>query len=317
MKNISIVGMAALRQEGAKQNQTPVAAPQGADTIPREIQGEPAVVAAWSSSQPAAAPLAPEQIPQSSQAIPQGQEAATAGAAVPETGSVPGQMGPAAEEEPEIPTPAEAKKDADLSLMERMIEAQKKAKERKDHFKIPKNTRYGDYPIEAYARLARARSQMDVNAASGYARRQISQLQAAKRQDTENAPRIQAAINQLQKAVMRAGKKKRDIQREGLAEARRRRMVAKRQLREAQVAKQELRKRQKLRMIREHGYIREAEIDERHQQQMAATRAEFRSQLENLAGSTGDPAVKAQYAAQMAADGTAPAPTPPEISIEA
>ena len=36
MKNISIVGMAALRQEGAKQNQTPVAAPQGADTIPRE-----------------------------------------------------------------------------------------------------------------------------------------------------------------------------------------------------------------------------------------------------------------------------------------
>ena len=41
-------------------------------------------------------------------------------------------MGPAAEEEPEIPTPAEAKKDADLSLMERMIEAQKKAKERKD-----------------------------------------------------------------------------------------------------------------------------------------------------------------------------------------
>ena len=316
MKNISIVGMAALRQEGAKQNQTPVAAPQGADTIPQKVQGTPAVVAAWSSSQPAVTPPAPEQIPQSPQAIPQGQEAATAGAAVPETGSVPGQMGPAAEEEPEIPTPAEAKKDADLSLMERMIEAQKKAKERKDRFKIPKNTRYGDYPIEAYARLARARSQMDVNAASGYARRQISQLQAAKRQDTENAPRIQAAINQLQKAVMRAGKKKRDIQREGLAEARRRRMVAKRQLREAQVAKQELRKRQKLRMIREHGYIREAEIDDRFQAQMAQTRMEFRTQLENLAGSTDSGAVRAQYEAQLAADGAAPAAAP-ELSIEA
>ena len=248
-------------------------------------------------------------------APPQGQEAATAGAAIPETGSIPGQPGPAAEEA-KIPTPAEAKKDADLSLMERMIEVQKKAKERKDRFKIPKNTRYGDYPIEAYARLARARSQMDVNAASGYARRQISQLQAAKRQDTENAPRIQAAINQLQKAVVRAGKKKRDIQREGLAEARRRRMEAKRQMREAQAAKQELRKRQKLRMIREHGYIREAEIDDRFQAQMAQTRMEFRTQLENLAGSTDSAAVRAQYEAQLAADGAAPAAAP-ELSIEA
>ena len=315
MKNISIVGMAALRQEGAKQNQTPVAAPQGADTIPREIQGEPAVVAAWSSSQTVATPSPAQPTPPAPEQPPQGQEAATAGAAISETGSIPGQPGPAAEEA-KIPTPAEAKKDADLSLMERMIEAQKKAKERKDRFKIPKNTRYGDYPIEAYARLARARSQMDVNAASGYARRQISQLQAAKRQDTENAPRIQAAINQLQKAVMRAGKKKRDIQREGLTEARRRRMVAKRQLREAQVAKQELRKRQKLRMIREHGYIREAEIDDRFQAQMAQTRMEFRTQLENLAGSTDSAAVRAQYEAQLAADGAAPAAAP-ELSIEA
>ena len=315
MKNISIVGMAALRQEGAKQNQTPVAAPQGADTIPREIQGEPAVVAAWSSSQTVATPSPAQPTPPAPEQPPQGQEAATAGAAIPETGSIPGQPGPAAEEA-KIPTPAEAKKDADLSLMERMIEAQKKAKERKDRFKIPKNTRYGDYPIEAYARLARARSQMDVNAASGYARRQISQLQAAKRQDTENAPRIQAAINQLQKAVMRAGKKKRDIQREGLTEARRRRMVAKRQLREAQAAKQELRKRQKLRMIREHGYIREAEIDDRFQAQMAQTRMEFRTQLENLAGSTDSAAVRAQYEAQLAADGAAPAAAP-ELSIEA
>ncbi len=203
------------------------------------------------------------------------------------------------------------------TLMERMIEAQKKAKEQRDKFRIPKNTRYGDRAIEAYARLSRARRQSDVSAAASYARRQIAQLKAAKRQDDENAPRIQAAINQLQKAVVRAGKKKRDLNREELTEARRRRAAEKDQTAEAYRLRQELRRRQKLRMIREHGYIREAEIDERHQQQMAATRAEFRSQLENLAGSTGDPAVKAQYAAQMAADGTAPAPTPPEISIEA
>ena len=203
------------------------------------------------------------------------------------------------------------------TLMERMMEAQKKAKEQRDKFRIPKNTRYGDRAIEAYARLSRARRQSDVSAAASYARRQIAQLKIAKRQDDENAPRIQAAINQLQKAVVRAGKKKRDLNREELTEARRRRAAEKDQTAEAYRLRQELRRRQKLRMIREHGYIREAEIDERHQQQMAATRAEFRSQLENLAGSTGDPAVKAQYAAQMAADGTAPAPTPPEISIEA
>ena len=187
------------------------------------------------------------------------------------------------------------------TLMERMIEAQKKAKEQRDKFRIPKNTRYGDRAIEAYARLSRARRQSDVSAAASYARRQIAQLKIAKRQDDENAPRIQAAINQLQKAVVRAGKKKRDLNREELTEARRRRAAEKDQTAEAYRLRQELRRRQKLRMIREHGYIREAEIDERHQQQMAATRAEFRSQLENLAGSTGDPAVKAQYAAQMAA----------------
>lgn len=202
------------------------------------------------------------------------------------------------------------------TLMERMIEAQKKAKEQKDKFRIPKNTRYGDRAIEAYARLSRARRQSDVTAAASYARRQIAQLRTAKRQDEENAPRIQAAINQLQKAVTRAGKKKRDLEREQLTEVRRKRLEQKNQLADAQRLRQELRRKQALRMIREHGYIREAEIDDRHQQQMAATRAEFRAQLENLASSTGDPAVREQYAAQLAADGSAPM-TAPELSIEA
>lgn len=201
------------------------------------------------------------------------------------------------------------------SLMERMIEAQKKAKEQKDKFKIPKNTRYGDRAIEAYARLARARRASDVSAAAGYARRQIAQLQAEKRQDSENAPRIQATINQLQKAVVRAGKKKRDLNREQLTEARRRRAESKNQLQEAQRLRQELRRKQALRTIRERGYIKEAEIDNRHQEQMAATRAEFRAQLENLAG-TGEPAAVQQYAAQLAADGSAPMAAP-ELSIEA
>jgi len=201
------------------------------------------------------------------------------------------------------------------TLMERMIEAQKKAKEQRERYRIPKNTRYGDRAIEAYARLSRARRQADVSAAAGYARRQIAQLKTAKRQDPDNAERIQAAINQLQKAVVRAGKKKRDLDREQLTEARRRRLEQKDQLRDAQRLRQELRRRQALRMIRERGYIKEAEIDNRHQEQMAATRAEFRAQLESLAATTGDPAVQQQYLAQMAADGAAPMPAP-ELSVD-
>lgn len=201
------------------------------------------------------------------------------------------------------------------TLIERMIEAQKKAKEQKDKFKIPKNTRYGDYAIEAYARLARARRQSDVSAAAGYARRQIAQLRVAKRQDSENSQRIQAAINQLQKAVVRAGKKRRDLDREQLTEIRRKRMAQKDQLKEAQRLGQELRRRQALRRLRERGYIKEAVIENHHQEQMAATRAEYRAQLESLASTTGDPAVQQQYLAQMAADGTAPM-SMPELSVE-
>lgn len=201
------------------------------------------------------------------------------------------------------------------TLIERMIEAQKKAKELKDKFKLPKNTRYGDYAIEAYARLARARRTSDVSAAAGYARRQIASLKIAKRQDSENAPRIQAAINQLERAVVRAGKKRRDLENEQLSAARQKRLEKNNQQKEAQRVRQELRHRQALRRLRERGYIKEAVIDNYHQAQMAATRAEYRAQLENLAATTGDPAVQQQYLAQMAADGAAPV-SMPELSIE-
>lgn len=201
------------------------------------------------------------------------------------------------------------------TLIQRMIEAQKKAKEQKDKFKIPTNTRYGDRAVEAYARLARARRQSDVSAAAGYARRQIAQLRTAKRQDSENSQRIQAVINQLEKAVVRASKKRRDLEQEELTEIRRKRMEKNKQTKDAQRLRQELRHRQALRRLRERGYIKEAVIDNHHQDQMAATRAEYRAQLESLASSTGDPAVQQQYLAQMAADGAAPV-SMPELSIE-
>lgn len=188
------------------------------------------------------------------------------------------------------------------TLMERMIEAQKKAKEQRDKFRIPKNTRYGDRAIEAYARLSRARRQSDVSAAASYARRQIAQLKIAKRQDDENAPRIQAAINQLQKAVTRAGKKNRELDREKLAESRQKKLEAEHRTRQAQRERLELRRKQAARMLRESGYVREAEIDKRMQSHIAATQAELRNQAQSLSAAfqPSPEAVAQEYAAVQA-----------------
>lgn len=206
-------------------------------------------------------------------------------------------------------------KDETTTLMERMLEAQKRAKERKDRFKIPKKTNYGEIPMEAYARLARARTQGQAGSAAGYARRQIAYLQAEKRQaDSVDGPRIQAAINQLQKAVTRAGKKKRDLQKEEFTELRRKRLEAKQERGKALALRRELRKRQKLRMIREHGYIKEAEIDNHYQQEMAATRLEYQTQLQSFAGVPGAPAVTAEVSGVA---GGAPAVAGGELNIQA
>ena len=71
--------------------------------------------------------------------------------------------------------------------------------------------------------------------------------------DSDNAAKIKAAISQLQKAVNRGAKKKRDLTREQ-QEAKR-----KAQSEEEEQRKQlELRRRQAQRTIREAGYLREA-----------------------------------------------------------
>lgn len=213
--------------------------------------------------------------------------------------------------------PVESDQDAEQkSLAEMIREAHEKAEEQRERLKLPKNTRYGDAPLEAYARLNRARTQADVSSAAGYARRRISQLKAAKQQDSENADRIQAAINQLQKAVSRAGKKKRDLEREKLMDIRRVKLERESQLREAQRVKQELRHRKTMRVIREGGYLREAEIDDRLQTQLSTTRMELQAQAQALssAAAVSLSSANQQYAAQAAA--TAPPPAA-EVNVQA
>ena len=235
-----------------------------------------------------------------------------------------GYPGPAAARQPTSPANEEQQALVDAlreeqegqpDLAEMMKEAREKAAEREDMFKLPKNSRrYGDTAIIAYSKLARARSLGEVDAASGYARRQIAQLRAAKRSDSDNAGRIQAAINQLQKAVNRAGRKKREISQEKLTAKRHARLEKEKRTREAKRLRHQLKCRQTQRMIRESGYLREAEVDNRFQDQIAASKLEMRNQMQELIDQTKVPVETAvqQYAAASAE----PAPAP-EISVEA
>lgn len=222
---------------------------------------------------------------------------------------------PANEEQQALVDALREEQEGQPDLAEMMKEAREKAAEREEMFKLPKNSRrYGDTAIIAYSKLARARSLGEVDAASGYARRQIAQLRAAKRSDSDNADRIQAAINQLQKAVNRAGRKKREISQEKLTAKRHAKLEKEKRTREAKRLRHQLKCRQTQRMIRESGYLREAEVDNRFQDQIAASKLEMRNQMQELIDQTKVPVETAvqQYAAASAE----PAPAP-EISVEA
>ena len=99
-------------------------------------------------------------------------------------------------QERSAPEASREQEDASLTICEMMKEAREKADAARDKLNsIKPKPRYGDAPMEAYARLARAKRSSEVNAAAGFARRQIVRLQSAKRTDPDNAKRIQAAIN--------------------------------------------------------------------------------------------------------------------------
>ena len=201
------------------------------------------------------------------------------------------------------------------SLSEMMKDAREQAEQREKMFQIPKDSRrYGDAPVMAYAKLARARSVGEVDAASGYARRQMAQLRAAKRSDPKNADRIQAAINQLQKAVNRAGRKKRELSQEKLSEVRRAKLEKEKRAREAKRLRQQLKERQARRMIRESGYLREAVVDDKVQSQLSAAKLALRDQMQELSDRFQPSAEDAVQ--QYAASAAEPAPAP-EISVEA
>lgn len=204
------------------------------------------------------------------------------------------------------------------TLIEQMREAREKAEQAREKFQLPKNSlRYGDAPIEAYSRLARARTAAQVSSAAGFARRKISQLKAAKRQDPDHAHQIQGAIAQLQKAVIRAGKKRTDLAREALAEKRWKKLAEEEQVRRARRLRQQLQSRRAMRALRESGYLREAEVDHRLRAQMDVEAVKLREQFQSVSegAASAQDSVIARYTAQAA--GLEAPPASPVISAQA
>ena len=171
------------------------------------------------------------------------------------------------------------------SVPEMIRDAKEKAEAHRDQLsKLAKATspRYGDAPMEAYARISRARTPSQAGSAAGYARRRLIQLRSAARTDPDHADQIKAAASQLEKAVGRANRKKLELNREQLARARQKRLAREKRHREEQRIRQELRRSQALRAVRETGYFKEAEIANRLAGQLAATKMELRQQAEQL-----------------------------------
>lgn len=201
------------------------------------------------------------------------------------------------------------------SIHEKLQEAREKAQERRDSLKLkPNASQYGDAAMMAYAKLARARNQGEVNAASGYARRQIARCRAALSSDSDNSTRIKAAIRQLQKSLSRASKKGRELRREDLMRARAKKALLEERRRKAAGINQELNRRKTQRMIRESGYLREAEIDNRQQAQIAKVELELRQQAQALSASVA-PSLEGAVR-EYAATSEPPAPTG-DLNIQA
>lgn len=217
--------------------------------------------------------------------------------------------------------PDKVEPDQDRETVQEMLrESQERIQRHREQLeKIKTKPRYGDAPLEAYARLARARNKNQVGMAAGYARRRIAQLRSALRTDSENAEEIKAALRQLEKAVSRAGKKKIDLQKEELQEIRRKRLLKEKERQRAQRLNHELRRSKMMRAFRERGYMHEAVTDSQQQSMMAATRAELREQAQALSSAfAADTAFAAQqYAAQQSTADTGGAPVQAAVDIQA
>ncbi len=192
-----------------------------------------------------------------------------------------------------------------LSIHEAILEAKKKAESQADKFERAKpKPRYADASFEAYLRIGRARTPMQAGSAAGFARGKIAQLQMAKGRDKDNARQIQAVIGQLRKAVLRASKKKTELTQDQLTEIRREKLEKQKEFRKGKRLRYQLTSRRSLRAIRESGYFRELDIENRQQAFMTSTEMKLREQAQSLYESAASLSVESaigRYTAQSEA----------------
>ena len=207
------------------------------------------------------------------------------------------------------------------SLTEMIQDAKEKADAQREKFKLAKVTpRYGDAPLEAYARISRAHTPSQAGSAAGYARRRLVQLESAARSDPDHADQIKAAASQLRKAVGRANRKKLELNREQLSRARMKRMARENKRREEQRIKQELRKNQAMRAVRESGYFRETEIANRQADALTATKMELKAQAEQLGRAvytSVDAAMQGYSSAVQTAEAVSAPVSMPQVDVQA
>lgn len=212
---------------------------------------------------------------------------------------------------------AQNKEAPSTTLQEMLKEARTKAEQEREQFKFKRNTRYGDAPLEAYARLARAKNHADVNAAAGFARRRMVQLKSNLRQDSDNSSRIRAAMQQLQKVIVRSGRKKRDLTQEEITGQQMERRAEEKQRREELRLSTEQLRRKAMRVIREQGYLSEASISDRLAAQSDAARrqGEPLAPVQASAGTSISPTLAAEQYTAMA--NLAPSPDLATFTMEA
>ena len=207
------------------------------------------------------------------------------------------------------------------SLTEMIQDAKERANAQQEKFKLAKTTpRYGDAPLEAYARISRAHTPSQAGAAAGYARRRLVQLESAARSDPEHSDQIKAAAGQLRKAVSRANRKKLELNKEQLSRARMKRMMKENKRREEQRIRQELRKTAAMRAIRESGYFQETEIANRQADALTATKMELKAQAEQLGISTSrslDVAMQGYSSAVQTAQTISAPVSTPQVDVQA
>lgn len=141
------------------------------------------------------------------------------------------------------------------TLFDWIREAQEKAEQMKVKVKV--NASLYNSPMQIYSKLTRAKSIQAVKNVSYSAGHKIYQLKVALSQaDSKDVDKIRAVIGQLQRAVVRAKGKVRDLEKENGLKSRKKKAAQRLEPRREKQLEYLLKKKKVARLAKEHGYLR-------------------------------------------------------------